>query len=61
MSENNQFMKSTSLGDIIGNRTEEGVEFLGVPYAKARRFEYASPVRSWEGILDATKMGKICP
>ena len=61
MSEHKQIMKTTSLGPLIGTKTENAVEFLGVPYAKARRFEYASPVRSWEGILNATKMGKICP
>ncbi|MCR4733862.1 MAG: carboxylesterase family protein [Treponema sp.] len=35
--------------------------FLGVPYAHAARFEYASPVTKWEGSLDASKAGNACP
>lgn len=39
-----------------------GIEiFKGIPYAKARRFRAPEPVDSWEGILDATSYGYVCP
>lgn len=39
-----------------------GIEiFKGIPYAKARRFHRPEPVEPWEGILDATSYGFVCP
>ncbi len=35
--------------------------FLGVPYAKAKRFEMPEEPDSWEGIRNALAYGKICP
>ncbi|MBQ1506277.1 MAG: carboxylesterase family protein [Erysipelotrichales bacterium] len=52
---------STSLGTVTGNSYGDCNEFLGIPFAKAERFEYAKPVDHWNNPLDATTMGKICP
>ena len=51
----------SSCGTLKGNERENCFEFLGVPYARAGRFEYASPVESWSGVLDATRPGPACP
>ena len=51
----------TSCGSLTGNERENCLEFLGVPYARAERFEYARPVEKWDGMLDATKPGLACP
>ena len=51
----------SSCGTLKGNERENCFEFLGVPYARAGRFEYASPVESWSGVLDATRPVLACP
>ncbi|MBE7003294.1 MAG: carboxylesterase family protein [Ruminococcaceae bacterium] len=51
----------TAYGTLTGLETERCRMFLGVPYAHARRFEYAIPVDSWDGVLDATAFGPACP
>lgn len=35
--------------------------FKGIPYAKAKRFHAPEPVKAWEGVLDATSYGCVCP
>lgn len=35
--------------------------FKGIPYAKAQRFHAPQPADAWEGILDATSYGYVCP
>ena len=57
----NNISLKTALGEIKGNRYEDTLEFLGIPYARAGRFEYAKPLDKWEGVLDATKPGNACP
>lgn len=57
---------STSLGQITGLKKDDHIQFLGVPYASASRFSYASIISSWSSIagdspLDATKYGPACP
>jgi len=52
---------NTSLGAVRGIETEHCVQFLGVPYARASRFDYAAPVEHWDGELDATAFGPACP
>ena len=56
---------TTSCGKISGLEKDGCNIFLGVPYAKAARFEYAVPVTKWNDteadIFDATKPGKTCP
>ena len=52
----------TGPGDIMGTSENGVLKFLGVPFAKAGRFEYAKPVESWEGaVLDAAEYGPGCP
>lgn len=35
--------------------------FKGIPYAKAKRFHAPVPVDAWEGVLDTTSYGYVCP
>ncbi len=51
----------TPLGKIRGLDNGRCLAFLGVPFGRAGRFEYAVPVESWEGVLDATRFGPGCP
>ncbi|MBR0209014.1 MAG: carboxylesterase family protein [Oscillospiraceae bacterium] len=55
------FTLETPFGAVRGNERENCLEFLGVPYARAGRWEYAAEVGSWEGALDATRPGPACP
>ena len=48
-------------GTLEGLETERCRVFLGIPYARARRFAYAEPVDRWDGVLDATHSGPACP
>ena len=54
------FTVSTACGTITGIRQDGWVEFRGVPYATAQRFEQAVPVAAWEGVYDATRWGDRC-
>ena len=51
---------STDCGKVRGNERENCLEFLGIRYAKAERFEYAYPMDSWDGVYDATSFGPCC-
>ena len=51
----------TSMSTFMGNRHEGTYEFLGVPYARAGRFEYSELIDSYNERFDATKMGNACP
>ena len=57
----------TACGKIAGIEKDDCNVFLGVPYAHAKRFEYAEPVTSWEneynndGFFYANQLGKACP
>lgn len=52
----------TSRGDIRGSMEDGVYQYLGIPYARAEeRFVPAKDVKSWDGILDATKTGPISP
>ncbi|MBR2806631.1 MAG: carboxylesterase/lipase family protein [Oscillospiraceae bacterium] len=57
----NGILLKTELGTVRGNEQNGCYEFLGIPYARAARYEYAVPVDKWSGTLDATRMGKACP
>jgi len=35
-------------------------KYLGVPYAKAERFEHPTAPDSWTGVKDVTSFGKVC-
>ena len=56
-----QITHNCACGALRGNERESCVEFLGVPYARAARFAYASPAERREGVLDATRPGPACP
>ncbi len=50
----------TLCGRIKGIETETHLEFRGIRYAQAKRFEYPAVVDKWEGIYDATEYGDCC-
>ncbi|MEN9747265.1 MAG: hypothetical protein RL729_1737, partial [Actinomycetota bacterium] len=52
----------TPAGSIRGNsRPDGGCEFLGIRFAHADRLMPPRDITSWDGELDATKFGPICP
>ncbi len=51
------FEKITSLGKICGIENENILEFRGIKYANANRWEYPKAVNSWSGTYDATRFG----
>ena len=57
----NEITLNTSIGTFLGNDHGNVLEFLGVPYARAGRFEYCQLIDSYEGTVDARKMGNACP
>lgn len=59
-SENETVVLRTSAGTLRGIRRDGWLEFRGVPYATAERWEQAVPVTAWEGIRDATRWGDRC-
>ena len=51
----------TDAGSVRGY-TYNGLQiFKGIPYARARRFHAPEPVAPWEGVMDATSYGYVCP
>lgn len=56
-----QILWQTPLGEIRGLDNGTCLEFRGVPFGRAGRFEYAEPVTGWDGVLDATAFGPGCP
>lgn len=47
----------TPCGAIRGIKGEKCVEFRGIRYATANRFEYPKQITHWEGVYDATEFG----
>ena len=56
-----EILLQTPCGTLRGTETGRCLRFLGVPFAEAERFQYATPVDRWDGVLDATKPGPACP
>ena len=53
---------SVNEGKLQGSKNEGVFQFLGIPYAEAKkRFMKADSVMPWRGIKDATHYGKISP
>lgn len=50
----------TTGGSVRGYRFDGLDIFKGIPYAKARRFHAPEPAM-WDGVLDATSYGYVCP
>lgn len=51
---------NTSLGEITCREYEDRLEFRGLRYAKAKRWEYPERVDSYDGDFDATEYGPCC-
>lgn len=51
----------TAKGVVKGYFCDGTYIFKGIPYAKAKRFMDPEPVDAWEGELDATSYGYVCP
>ncbi len=52
---------TTDRGKVKGYGWRGLYIFKGIPYAKARRFHAPEPVEAWEGVLDASSYGYVCP
>ena len=49
-------------GSVISLKTNKTViSYLGIPFAKAARFEYPVPPDKWTSMLQAHNIDKICP
>lgn len=48
---------STPCGEIKGLKLEDHIQFRGIKYAGASRWEYPTEVMSWNGVYDATEFG----
>lgn len=46
---------NTACGRIRGVETEKCLEFRGIRYAKAKRFEYPEQITGWDAVYDATE------
>lgn len=57
----NTAVAATDKGLIHGYEYDGMTIFKGIPYATARRFHDPEPVKPWEGILETTGYGYICP
>lgn len=51
----------TKQGRVRGYVYDNISIFKGIPYAKAERFHAPRPVEPWEGTLDVTSYGYVCP
>lgn len=47
-------------GKIRGRETERCLEFRGIRYAEAKRFEYPKQITEWDGVYDATEFRDCC-
>jgi para-nitrobenzyl esterase len=48
-------------GTLAGISGPDGLEFLGIPYARAERFASPVPAVGWGGVRDATQCGLAAP
>ncbi|MBQ6551352.1 MAG: carboxylesterase family protein [Lachnospiraceae bacterium] len=54
--------RTTGLGEITGVVLPRGIEFRGVQYAEAGRWQLPKPVTHWDGVYDAfSGFGNKCP
>lgn len=51
----------TCSGRIAGLRLDQCMAFLGIPYARAERFEAPRPASPWAGVLSAQAFGPMAP
>jgi len=50
----------TDKGTVRGYENNSVYHFLGIPYAKAERFQPPEPADPWEGVRTATDYGYVC-
>lgn len=55
-----ELVLETACGPVRGIKRDQSAVFRGIRYAMAERFSYPQPVKSWEGVLDATKPELNC-
>ncbi len=51
----------TTKGKIHGYVYDGIHMFKGIPYAKAKRFHAPEPMDAWDGVLETTNYGFVCP
>lgn len=51
---------NTPCGEISGIEKDYCVEYRGIRYATAKRWEYPKQVTHWNGVYDATQFGTCC-
>ena len=56
----NMVTLKTAIGTFLGNEDNNAYEFLGIPFARAKRFEYSKLIEKYD-VFEATKMGNSCP
>lgn len=56
-----RLFEKQKLVPLKGNEYEDAYAFLGIPYAKAKRFEYCEIINHYDDIFDTTRMGNVCP
>lgn len=49
-----------SCGKIKGRQYSDHIEFRGIKYAQANRWEYSKQINTWNGIYDATEFKECC-
>ena len=57
----NHVVIETGEGKVFGNRKGGCLEFLGIPYARAGRFEYPEMIVRGKEMFDASEAGTACP
>ena len=55
-----EVLLDTLCGKIRGTLLGEAAFFRGIPYAETPRFQKPTPIRHWDGVLDATKQEQDC-
>lgn len=58
---NDSTVVETVAGKVRGCYCNDSYYFRGIPYADAERYEMPTPVKPWEGILDAVTYGPVAP
>ena len=57
----NTALVTTTKGKIRGYCYDGLSIFKGIPYATARRFHAPEPLTPWDGVMDCTSYGYVCP
>lgn len=59
--EPDQAVVETGAGKLHGIVTEGTFIFRGVKYGEQKRFHPPTPVKPWQGVMEATVYGAVCP